>query len=255
MMAKEVSEKPITFNIDMVRATITCARCGKMSIPFPCEHCGSEDFVKTVTRRVIKHQPDGKHFILERRRHSVLVAEIVDGVISWRPYGGAPLQPMPIDEIAKYAPYQVGDHLWEKETYREVTLNNGYMGIHYKVDDALYYGLTPYGDNVEITSVGKKCKCGFMPGKYKWKSSRFMSKWAARIWLKVLNVRPEELQDISINDIRAEGVRDTRTIHNEIVETYFEKFQQLWDSLNAKGGHLWELNPLVWRYEFKRIKK
>ena len=83
-------------------------------------------------------------------------------------------------------------------------------------------------------------------------SSVRMPKWAARLWLKVLKVRAERVQEISINDIRAEGVRDTRNEQNELLESYHEKWIQLWDSLNAKRGYGWDTNPWIFVYDFER---
>lgn len=51
------AEHPIPFTGDMLCAVVTCARCGQISIPFPCQHCGSTEFRKTQTRRVMKTQP------------------------------------------------------------------------------------------------------------------------------------------------------------------------------------------------------
>jgi hypothetical protein len=226
---------------------LTCAKCGKISVPFPCEHCGSEDFVKTVTRRMIKNQPEGKHFILERRRHSNLVAIIADDVIMWRPYGGAPLQPMPIDEIAKYAPYQVGDELWVRETWSITQLEAPggsleYPNILYKTDSSTRL----------VLNQPEVWKYNIPNNIFKWRPSIHMPKWAARIWLEVLKVRPEQLQKITLEDIKSEGIEyDNKYGRGHLRE----KFQTLWDSLNEKRGYPWELNPWVWRYEFKRIKK
>ncbi|MEE9540341.1 MAG: hypothetical protein V3V85_02465, partial [Candidatus Thorarchaeota archaeon] len=51
-------EKPILFSTDMVRRILTCAKCGHISRPFPCEKCGSTEFCKTQTRRChVKPQP------------------------------------------------------------------------------------------------------------------------------------------------------------------------------------------------------
>jgi len=34
-----------------------------------------------------------------------------------------------------------------------------------------------------------------------------------------------------------------------------EAFEVLWDSLNAKRGYGWDVNPWVWVIEFKRVKR
>jgi hypothetical protein len=33
-----------------------------------------------------------------------------------------------------------------------------------------------------------------------------------------------------------------------------EVFQDLWDSINAKCGYSWEINPWVWVIEFKGVE-
>jgi len=87
------------------------------------------------------------------------------------------------------------------------------------------------------------------------RTSRFMCKWMARRWLRITKVNdPERVNAISINDICAEGVCDTRTPQNEIVETYHEKFAQLWDSLHKKPDERFEHGPWAFSYEFEMIE-
>ena len=119
-----------------------------------------------------------------------------------------------------------------------------------------------------------------------------MPKEAARIFLKVTNVRCERLQDISEEDAIAEGIdRFENSLFNETryrdytdgkrrdkdFNRYPEiakqvgyshyggnpwpdwcdpitSFQSLWQSINAKK-HPWKFNPWVWVYEFERIEK
>jgi hypothetical protein len=233
MMAKEVSEKPIIFNIDMVRATITCACCGKISVPFPCEFCGSEDFLKAVTRRIINPQPR----IAERKendpqRESYLWKVEKSGRWKGKVIGGTHTR----EEFTRYAPYQVGDHLWVKETYCH--------GDEW--DDEKPKDIDPLcgGNDVWYFADGPRPSGGWG----KTRSARFMPKWAARIWLEVLDVRPEELQKITFEECLKEGLSAEP---DQMLPTWI----QLWDSLNAKRGYPWELNPWVWRYEFKRINK
>jgi len=92
-----------------------------------------------------------------------------------------------------------------------------------------------------------------------WKPSIFMPKEAARLFLEVLDVRVERLQDISEKDVFEEGCRigktikwddlipDLRTMNKELM------FIPLWDSINKKRGYGWETNPFIWVYEFKKV--
>jgi hypothetical protein len=67
-----------------------------------------------------------------------------------------------------------------------------------------------------------------------------MPRWASRITLRVTRVGVERLQSISEEDARAEGV-----------EPYGHIFERLWDSINAKRGYGWDVNPWVWVVSFE----
>lgn len=75
------------------------------------------------------------------------------------------------------SPYQRGDILYVRETWKNAP--NGYY----------YYENWQRDDIADVT---------------KWKPSIHMPKEAARIWLKVTNVRVERLQDITADSIRNE---------------------------------------------------
>ncbi|HBD40595.1 MAG TPA: hypothetical protein DC035_02795 [Lachnospiraceae bacterium] len=84
----------------------------------------------------------------------------------------------------------------------------------------------------------------------KWKPSIHMPKEAARIWLKVTNVRVERLQDMTDDDAEAEGCFDyTSTALG---------FPDVWDSTIKKSDldrYGWDANPWVWVIEFERCEK
>lgn len=104
--------------------------------------------------------------------------------------------------------------------------------------------IIPYSGNIIL----KKYEAQFR----KKLSSRFMPKVAARIWLEVVNVRLERLQEIRENDAKAEGVAPHPNPH--MYYPYCEVFVTLWDSLNEKRGYGWDVNPWVWVIEFKPVK-
>ena len=89
----------------------------------------------------------------------------------------------------------------------------------------------------------------------KWHPSIHMPKEAARIWLKVTNVRVEHLQDIQIEDIAKEGLHFNKyTTDKEKVS----EFSKLWNStVNKSDIHIygWNANPLVYVIDFEVITK
>ena len=109
---------------------------------------------------------------------------------------------------------------------------------------------------------------------WKWKRNRlpgrFMPKWAARIWLRITDVRLEQVQEISYEDIVAEGCEvlgpgfvdgeppsvDAAVAHDVMWDILAQdKFRDQWDSIYAARGLAYEGNPWAWVYTFERIKR
>jgi hypothetical protein len=139
-----------------------------------------------------------------------------------KPYRGAPVgRVRSIDEYR--CPYgQPGDRLWVRETWHQ------YAGgeVIYRAD----YGPESY-----------------QAGAKGWRPSIFMPRWASRITLEITGVRVERVQDISADDARAEGVSAPDVLPRS-------KFATLWDSINAKRGYGWDMNPWCWCVEFKAVQ-
>ena len=88
----------------------------------------------------------------------------------------------------------------------------------------------------------------------KWCPSIHMPKEAARIFLKVTNVRIERIQDISGEDCVAEGC-DADMLHAVGAEFVRGVFSGIWDSTIKKSElprYGWDANPWVWVYEFEQ---
>jgi hypothetical protein len=79
----------------------------------------------------------------------------------------------------------------------------------------------------------------------KWKSPIFMPYDAARIFLRITNVRFERVQEITPEEVKKEG----------LPESDICRFAEYWDKLNSKRGYSWESNPWVYVVEFVRISK
>ena len=98
----------------------------------------------------------------------------------------------------------------------------------------------------------------------RWHPSIHMPKEAARIWLKVKDVRVERLQEITEEQAKAEGAIDNRGfIHSpdneyDSIHTAKEHFKQIWYSTIKKPDldrYGWDANPWVWVIEFERCEK
>lgn len=91
----------------------------------------------------------------------------------------------------------------------------------------------------------------------RWRPSIHMPKEAARIFLRVTNVRVERLQDMNGRDVLKEGVNSL--VHPDAF--YFDMnqldmFERLWNSTIKKSDldtYGWDANPWVWVIEFERI--
>ncbi len=82
-----------------------------------------------------------------------------------------------------------------------------------------------------------------------------MPKEAARIWLKVMDVRVERLQDITEEQAQAEGC-SSGMLTGPCSARW--KFEELWNSTLKKPDldlYSWDANPWVWVIEFERCEK
>lgn len=81
----------------------------------------------------------------------------------------------------------------------------------------------------------------------RWLPSIYMPKDACRIFLEIVNIRMERVQDISHEDVIAEGGPFGNSGSSD------EDFFILWNSINAKRGYSTNVNPWVWVIEFKVV--
>ena len=90
-----------------------------------------------------------------------------------------------------------------------------------------------------------------------WHPSIHMPKEAARIWLRVTNVRIEQLQEITADGIRNEGL-SSAAVHCGDMEIALKEWENLWNSTIKKSDldcYGWDANPWVWVIEFERCAK
>ena len=181
---------------------------------------------KTQTRRVIKPKLRNTH--LEWRSDRLVeIQNSKEGIaFSRRNVSSC---------IAVEPRYKPGDILWVRESWRltdfEHVDNDWNASVQYK-DLTLGPRLHGLTDN-ERTG---------------WRKSIYMPRAAARIFLRITDVRAERLQDVSEADIIAEGCPDEYSRGRGW-------FRLLWDSINTGRGYGWNKNPFVWVIAFEQIDK
>lgn len=139
-------------------------------------------------------------------------------------------------------PYRPGDILYVRETWQ-----HGFGGTY------LYRASA--GHDLFMTADGK------LVSDIPWRPSIHMPREAARIFLRVTDVRVERLQEIDGQGVLAEGVDNGRS--NPAMGKRWENMQRmafsvLWDSTIKPSDHAlygWAANPWVWVIEFERISR
>lgn len=100
---------------------------------------------------------------------------------------------------------------------------------------------------------------GFKNDSHIWHPSINMPKEAARIWLKVTNVRVERLREIRAESALAEGADKYIHTNGGLDENMtITSFIGIWNSTIKKSGldrYGWDANPWVWVIEFERCEK
>ena len=129
-------------------------------------------------------------------------------------------------------PYKLEDILYVRETWCEFPLKE----YHYKAD----YGTVYDKEFYEAVSDPK------------WRPSIHMPKEAARIWLKVTDVRVEQLNEMTLEDFLKEGVVIRPEAFNDPENAYKQAkniFIDIWVTPLRKAerlGYGWEANPGTW---------
>lgn len=190
---------------------------------------------KTVTRRLVKKS---QCMLLHKKEPSKLKQDDLY----------APFEVMTVTEQIKRMykpPYEPGDLLYVRETWA-------------------------YHENAEGGMIFK-ARCPEKLAKTKkWRPSIHMPKEAARIWLKVKDVKVERIKDITEEQSMKEGFSGIRCscggtayactdcYNSGWIEPPFVDFMYTWDSTIKKADldrYGWDANPWVWVIEFERCEK
>lgn len=213
--------KPILFNTQMVRAI--------------------QKGQKTVTRRIAFEQANIRRFHINQHPHGWWFLGRV--YATWNSMLREP------QGVLSYAKYKAGDILYVRETWTKLyhVDENGYT--HFDQEE-IYYAAD--GDP-GITLVNAD---GFEEDdqRIKWKPSIHMPKEAARIFLRVKEVRVERLNSMEEEDAIAEGFPDLGVD----ADSPLLRFSVLWDKTISRkdiGKFDWAANPWIFAYEFERISK
>lgn len=189
---------------------------------------------KVCTRRIVKFLPE---------KNPRWTGYIKDGLML---YNGKN------EPCIRKAPYQPGDILYVRETWERFECWNC---------EGDKNGKCPKEPQKSV--LDKTCGCYMyrasdeISGDARWHPSIHMPKEAARIWLKVTDVRVERLQEIDIEGIRNEGL-SSAAVHCGDMEIALKEWEILWNSTIKKSDldrYGWDANPYVWVVEFERCEK
>ena len=214
--------KPILFNTEMVRA-----------IP---------EGKKTCTRRLVKHDVESILNSPYHKKHP----EVEDRQI--------------ISKLCQQ-PYQPGDILYVRETFAWCPCwDCGFDTIPDGCRHPVIYDSKKREHGCYMYRAS--CEDNEYPSADTWHPSIHMPKEAARIWLKVTNVRVERLQEISEDGAKAEGAnfKNGKNVgfEEKMNRTAIERFTEIWNSTIKKSDldrYGWDANPWVWVIEFERCEK
>lgn len=91
-----------------------------------------------------------------------------------------------------------------------------------------------------------------------WLRPREMPLRFARTFLRIEDIRAQDVWDMTEDECKAEGVPGKWTFGDEEVAEdgmhYKENFMALWNSINGHRGYGWDTNQTVWAITFSRIE-
>lgn len=189
---------------------------------------------KTQTRRVVKEFV-GKEILSVRAPDGTEIGKC--GKDGWR--GELPVRhDGNMYCVEAKPPCKAGDILWVRETWAkisDVTCTDPELGMQ----DGFVY----------------RADCvGVQPPK--WRPSIHMPREAARIFLRVTDVRMEHLQDMSVLDAIHEGCCGVAcdSLPSGWRVRPEDAFARLWDTTCGKNGCYWNDDPWVWVISFERME-
>lgn len=215
-----MSIKPILFNTETVQAIL--------------------DGRKSCTRRIVKPQ-QFVGMLPDKCKNKVPEEFLKEKKFMFKPY--CDMTDIELINTAYKAPYQLGDILYVRETWHKYNKRVG-EGKSCHMEE--FYGYKASVANSEDANEP-------------WKPSIHMPKEAARIWLKVTDVRAERLQEITAESALLEGTDKYIHLNGKFDKnTILTSFMGIWNSTIKKSDldrYGWDANPYVWVIEFERCEK
>ena len=215
---KLLTMKPILFNAEMVQAILA----GR----------------KTKTRRPVGEDRRGEWSAVNDCRNHEYGADVPCYLH----------REICVDDYSRnimYPKYDVGDTLYVRETWRLVDFEyiDGIWSASVEYKDGTRYARLRFGEEGADKKLG-------------WRPSIHMPREAARLFLRVTDVRAEKLQDITEEQATVEGfapVTDWRT--GAVLLSARRLFYMEWDGIYAAKGYGWKENPWVFVYTFRQVEK
>ena len=208
---------------------------------------------KSCTRKIVKSQ-QLIGMLPDKCKNGAPEKFLKEKKLMFKPY--CDMTDIELINTAYKAPYQPGDILYVRETWGEGYEEGTYI---YRASDKLA-GLPTFKESSKLI----------------YHPSIHMPKEAARIWLKIMNVRVEQLQEMKPVDVIKEGAYPDCL---DCLNTYGEsgsqccygteeqcsqcdevmmEWEKLWNSTIKKSdldSYGWSANPWVWVIEFERCEK
>lgn len=235
---------PILFNSEMVRAIMA----------------GN----KTVTRRVVKYKYENTEMKMRVDKYGSRLIEIqknIEGETYGKRQDGGNWQKL-LPYIEKDPPYKKGDILYGKETWAFRPCIECLMEAECHKDTVVYE------DKEEISEGCYIYRAEYpWPERIAWKPSIHMPRKAARIWLKVTDIKAERLHNMQILDFIHEGINSCEICPGKgvclespgtVTCALQADFVEVWDSTIKKQDssiYGWNANPWVWVVSFELCER
>lgn len=231
---RKVRERPILFSAPMVRAILDGSKTQtRRPIKSPAKN------MQRAGMQVLQHREPGDSWYGDR------VWSMRNRMGVWGDYTH--------EKLLALCPFGApGDRLWVREAFALIwpgeaePENVRENAVEYRADgdESRFPGEWPPETRDD-------------PDRPRWRPSIHMPRWASRITLEVTGVRVERAQDVSDDDILAEGV--TREVVAEMLGCHPGSIPTLQDAwrlawMHIYGAESWEANPWLWVIEFRRVE-